>query len=121
MKLRITIDASGMETLARGGTLYSWHFPVQLPDAEGNFPNLTDTDRIVCPEVEVKLPSTIECAMLARTKLEKQIADVRANAYKEERELQTRINDLLMIGHEAPKETPAAAIEAADSSDDLPF
>jgi hypothetical protein len=103
MKITISINSDGLEALAKGGKLYPWHFSVTIPEsslyAEPNPKHI-----VVAQDVEISIPSTEEAATKAVEHLKSRMADVRAEAYKEEMELQTRINDLLMIGYSQPKE-----------------
>lgn len=101
MKLNIYMTVEGMEALALRKPVYSWHLTaIPLDPATGEETYGASGESIqLAREVEIDLPATSQCVESVSKKLQAKVQEIRANAHKEELEIQTRINDLLMVGY----------------------
>lgn len=118
MKVNLWLDAAGMEALAKGNQLYPWHITPRLVNDDGTetYPAPENSFQIAF-NLPVQLPDTGTCINSAHNALNKRLQEIRAAAYADEREVQQRINDLLMIGHTAE----SLAGSSAPSNSDIPF
>jgi len=103
MKIRVYLSPEGQENFAKHGILYSWHLNNMPQNLDGTFDDPTLKYKLL-GEVEIAVPSRAECALAAQEALRERISAVRAEAYSKEKEIETRINDLLMISYNATPE-----------------
>lgn len=89
-KVYITIE--GMERIAKGETLYNWHFTTGgMEDDMGENYHLVG-------EFNINLPSAADCIHPVLEKLKAKEAEIQAEAFVELKKVQQRRNDLLTIG-----------------------
>ena len=109
MKVKLYLDKDGCERHAKGDSFYHWEVCVRMfqdnaAEAEG------PANSLLLGTFEFDLPNIDLCREIAVKGLNMKLQEIRAEAYKEERETQTRIDNLLAITY-TPTET----------SDDNPF
>ena len=108
MEVKVYLTKGGAEGIVNGRSLYSWDFGVTTED----LPQFG----IKLATVEVELPEPKLAAEKAIAALEAELQATRANAYKEERELQERIAKLLALP------APEQHLHIVRSeNDDIPF
>lgn len=113
MKIQVYLTAEGAESHALGRSIYNWHLQSFPLTDDGELPYKPDPTHIFLTEVEVSIPSPAKCAEVAQQKLEARLQEMRAEAYTQEREIQTRIQNLLAL--------PAPEAKGSDSYDDIPM
>lgn len=105
MQRNIYLTPDGVKALAKGEDVNNpyctWYF-VQDAVANERGPEYIK----VAGPIECTLPSRDECIDPAVRKLQEQLKEVRAEAYKAERELEQEINDLLALEY-----TPSQEVE----------
>ena len=95
---KVYITVEGMERIAKGETMYNWHFTTGgMDDDMGNNYHLVG-------EFNVNLPSAAECVHPVLEKLKTKEAEIQADAFRELKSIQQRRNDLLTIGFSQPTE-----------------
>jgi len=104
MKVTLYLDKDGCERHARGFDIYNWDIAVRLDDREA------PDNSILLGEVEVEMPHSDDAAAIAVKMLKQKMADIRAEAYKEELEVKDRLDKLLSISY-----TPATSETNDDS------
>lgn len=98
MILDLFIDAAGMEQVATGGKLYSWHFTARPQAASGEVE--TPLGARYLDSVQVELPDDHTCRTLAAEALKSRLQSIRAEAYVAEQEVQKRLDNLLALTFE---------------------
>lgn len=94
MKLKVYIDAAGMEKIALGQELYSWHYSVYPAEAEkGALLKCVGT-------FNAQLPSIDACIVPVMEALKKKEAEIQAQAYAEVQEISERRANLLSLTYE---------------------
>lgn len=109
--LVLWLTAAGVEVLAQGHTLREVHFSL----AEGSLVMETQgwAKLWVIDPGALHFPDQANATKAAVETLERQIVEVNQRAFEHQRDMRTRINNLLCI--EGPKATPQP------SDDDIPF
>lgn len=95
MKVFIYLDSDGAERVVKGQIPFPYDFKLRVEGC--SIYDTPPTDGILVGECEVSVPSRDRCASMAESALRKKLAEVRANAYQEERDLQRRIEELLAL------------------------
>lgn len=98
----LTVD--GQEVFAKGGTLYAWHFSIYMAAEDHEYNKPAPDSICIAEDVLVELPPIATCIKNVLAKLSAKENEIQAQAYKDSLEIKQRRDDLLMIGHEAPKE-----------------
>jgi hypothetical protein len=116
MKVNLYIDAEGMEQFVLGKQLYPWHIIPRLVKENGEFSiyDQPKNSQLIAENVTLNFPGRGTCVSAAQRNLEKLQNETRATAYAEERRLQQRLNDLLMIEHSPAEEQSSATPDDQD-------
>jgi hypothetical protein len=91
MKLCIYLTPEGLEALALGRNLYSWHWGLQ--EAGGTLPE----NSIQVATCEAVLPSKEACIPPVLAKLKEREDEINASAQEDLMAIRQRKNDLLML------------------------
>lgn len=94
MKLKVYIDAAGMENIALGKPLWNWHYSVYPADKE------CDASIKCIGSFEAQLPSIDACIVPVMEALKKKEAEIQAQAYAEVQEIAERRANLLALTFE---------------------
>lgn len=98
--LTIYLNTEGMERHAKGESLYSWHYSIQVRQPNDEPYGKEKGDFLELATVDPVLPAPAACIAPVLAKLKAREDELRQETYAELDKLQQRRNDLLMIGHE---------------------
>lgn len=96
MKLKVYLTAAGAEEIALGRQPTYYNYGIRPAEGEDWVTSLPE-HAILLGEVEVTLPTPQLAAERAKARLEKELQELRTQAYVQEKEVQQRINNLLAL------------------------
>lgn len=106
MKVTVWLNADGAEVFANGGALYPYHLSLRVEGCK--IYSDTPKDSFKIGDVDTVLPGRRECIKVAEAKLKAKLSEVRAEAYKEEQLIKTRLENLLALEY-SPAEAKSRA------------
>lgn len=102
-KLAVYLTIEGQEAFAKGNPLYGWHFSTFVGEP-GDYNSINPANILIADGIEATVPKVPACIANVLTSLAKKEAEIQAEAYKDSLNIKRRRDDLLMLGHEVPKE-----------------
>lgn len=117
MTVNIYLTPDGMKALAKKQQLWPWHLSAQPMQEDGTPLSLAPNCIPVAVDVVLTFPGQMVLAKGAIDDLQRQLQEARAEAQKAEMALTQQINDLLMLGFDAPvevviEEVPVVPVES---------
>ena len=98
--LTIYLNTEGMERHAKGESLYSWNYSIQVRQPNDEPYGKEKGDFLELATIDPVLPVPAACIVPVLAKLKAREDELRQETQAELDKLQQRRNDLLMIGHE---------------------
>lgn len=102
-KLTVYLTLDGQEAFAKGSYLYNWHFSVFVGEPS-DYNTVNPTNILIADGIEVTVPKVPTCIANVLAHLAEKEAEIQAEACRGTLVIKRRRDDLLMLGHESPKE-----------------
>lgn len=100
MKLAISLRPDGHLPVAKGDTLWSWHFAA-VPVTENGYETASEGSSHL-GYIDVTLPSTEVAVQVALNKLKTKEQEIQAQAYRDVQEIQEERSKLLSLAYSQP-------------------